>query len=125
MKRYKVVEVGVMHKTVNRADPTRVTKNVSVYVDRYFATTTGAINRINQLEKEQQEGIEMDHAWGAPSECFENRATFEWYIVDRKTGKWYYVYDNLQEVDYEQLRDIPRFELIETEPVEVQKEYVM
>lgn len=116
MNRYKIVQVGERHKTVNRADPTCITRVDDVRVVSYHNKKERAINRVLKLIEQRELQSEMDHSWGAPPECFENMVDDEWYIVDRETNQWYYVSD-----DYGTGGNT----LVETTPVSVQKSYVM
>ena len=92
--RYKVVEVENKHKTVNRADPTLVTKVTSVHVLSYHNTMKQATKKIEKLEEAKHFVYEEMDAYGAPSECYDKIGHSEYYIVDRPTETWYELWEN-------------------------------
>lgn len=87
--RFKVVEVGSKTKTVNRADPTLISKVVSTKIISQHVTKEEAAGRIDKLIDQRQLQYDMDHSWGAPPECFTNMTHYEWYIIDTKNNQWY------------------------------------
>ena len=148
MKRqFKVMRVAFKRKTIlRRFDPTSVTKNVSIRVDRYYDTMMEACNRVEILREKDDLQSEMDHAWGAPPECFENMPSYDYYIVDREIGQWYDVYQGWYEEEemytgktatryegvtrckdsiYIPIDEDRYYELRETNRPEIQEGYVM
>ena len=124
-RRYKVVCVSILSKTVNeRFDATEVTKISKIESLAYFDTKERAIAKIRKLIENDELQYEMDHSWGAPPECFAHIPDFEYYIVDREFGKWYSVGEVPDDPDNYMESD-SHFELYETPPKEKQLRYVM
>jgi len=92
---FKVVELWYKTKTVSQHfDPTSVRKNTDMDTVIYCKTLDEAVKDILSLEEQKRIGDEMDHSWGAPPECFENKLHPEWYIVNMRNGKWLQVWEH-------------------------------
>ena len=89
--RFKVVQLSIKHRTVNRADPTSITKRVKTEVLGYYKTAKGAKRKVIKEQDSYEKGVEIDMGF-SHGECGDLIPNLKFVIVDRKTGFVYEVF---------------------------------
>jgi len=104
--RFKVVELSYTTKIVNRADPTQIRKYTYKKAISYHNTEQGAIKKTLKLRHLYHESRELDSLMcGGDSEVMSLIDKADFYVVDRKTKKWYYVGWDGYDISTAQLRE--------------------